>query len=157
MEKDVFMTKINTIYGTSVEDSTKTASSITLTTKKRIAHVILGAVFVATSGLVLQTSMPVFASHKNVGDGECSWFPDSLPGVYNFHEACTNHDACGARAGSNQQAWDRCDTKLFTDAKKWCTTNRSRFNPLRYSCLDYAAKMYYGLRAFVNLTGIHRD
>lgn len=129
---------------------------VSSTTKQRITHAFV-AVAIATSGLTLETPAPALANHRDVGDGECSWFPDRLPGIYDFHEACTNHDACGERAGSDQRAWDRCDKQLRADAEKWCTTHRSRFNPLRSSCLHNANTMYWGLRAFVKGTRIHRD
>lgn len=108
-------------------------------------------------GLVLETPPPAIADHRDVGDGECSWFPDSVPHIYNFHEACTNHDACGERAGSDKLAWDACDRQLKADAESYCVEHHSRWNPLRYECLKYANTMYWGLRAFVNGTGIHRD
>ncbi len=124
---------------------------------RRTAQVIFAAVVLATGGLILEIPAPALAHHRNVGDGECSWFLDRLLPTYDFHEACTNHDACGERAGSNQLAWDACDRQLKADAERWCVQHHSNWNPLRYSCLSYANTMYWGLRAFVNGTGIHRD
>lgn len=116
------------------------------------------AVIITTGGLTLGTPTPALADHRDVGDGECSWFPDR--GLdYDFHEACTNHDACGERAGSNQLAWDACDRQLRVDAQNWCNNRwRSWYQkPAQLSCRSKAETMYWGLRAFVNGTGIHRD
>jgi hypothetical protein len=103
--------------------------------------------------MTLGTSTPALADHRDVGDGECSWFPDQIPFVYNFHEACVKHDACGEIVGSDQLAWDECDELLYNDALDWCWLN----NPLSGHCFSAAAIMYWGLRAYVNGTRDHRD
>jgi len=120
--------------------------------KQKLASAIFAAVAIATGELTLVNPTPVLANHRNVGDGECSWFPDRLSGVYDFHEACTNHDACGERAGSDKLAWDRCDRQLRQDTISWCENN----NPTK-RCRGAANTIYWGLRGFVNGTGIHRD
>jgi hypothetical protein len=123
---------------------------------KRMAYMSMGLLAIL-SVLVFGTSTPVFAHHRDVGDGECSWFPDKAWPVYDFHEACTNHDACGEKAGSNKRAWDDCDRQLRADARQWCERHHSRWSPLRYQCLNIADEVYWGLRAFVNGTRIHRN
>ena len=115
------------------------------------------ALVIVTGLLTLAPPGGALAHHRDVGDGECSWFPDRVPHLYDFHEACTNHDACGESAGSDKLAWDNCDRQLRADARHWCETHHSRWNPLRYQCLTMADEIYWGLRAFVNGTRIHRD
>lgn len=121
--------------------------------KQKIASAIFAAVAISTGGFILVNPAPVLANHRNVGDGECSWFPDRIPFIYDFHGVCTNHDACGERAGSNQLAWDDCDKLLYRDALLWCKNN----NPYQPKCINAAHTLYWGLRGFVNGTRIHRD
>lgn len=147
------MSQINAINSTLPKDSAKCKPSRPHKTKEKITYAIFTAAVIATSGLNLGTPAPASAHHRNVGDGECSWFPDRIPLIYDFHQACSNHDACGERAGSNKRAWDHCDKLLYRDALLWCKKSK----PTQPKCVKAAQAMYWGLRAFVNGTKIHRD
>jgi hypothetical protein len=89
---------------------------LSLNRYQRIAHVFM-VVVIVMSVLAIETPMQALARHRNVGEGECSWFPDRVPHIYDFHAACTNYDACGERAGRNKLAWDHCDKQLKVDTE----------------------------------------
>ena len=136
--------------------------TISLSSWKQNAHVCMIVVIVMRM-LALETPIPAHAHHRDFGDGECSWFPDTILPLYDFHGACTNHDRCGERAGSNKLAWDKCDTQLKIDAEKSCFARHRHASwnltarLLQGECLKMADAMYRGLRKVISLPWIHRN
>jgi hypothetical protein len=150
----VFVTARNAMK--SVFSQLGTKPTRTYKIKKKVAHIFV-TVVVVTGGLALESTAPVLAEHRDVGDGECSWFPDKVLPVYDFHDACVNHDACGERIERQRQLsqdhWDYCDRELWKDAKSWCVEEHPSWSPLLGKCLDVADGMYSGLRGFANVFG----
>jgi RHS repeat-associated protein len=82
---------------------------------------------------------------------------DKLPGVFNFRRFCNQHDRNYGTFHARRRGLSRSDshfkTRLHYDRialrqlVRHCRRRHGRFNPLRASCLGYAAIYYSQIRA----------
>ena len=96
----------------------------------------------APAGAQEATAADADASSLLVDDGgTCTAVPDSIPGIFDFSDACASHDACYA-AGELPRA--TCDNQFRQDMNAACIAQHpSAFDPARYACLFFA-QLYYG-------------
>ena len=72
--------------------------------------------------------------------GVCTGVPDTIPGIFDFSDACANHDACYA-AGEQTRA--ACDEAFRQDLNAACVAQHpSALDPARYACL-FLAQLYH--------------
>ena len=78
--------------------------------------------------------------------GSCTGVPDTIPGIFDFTEACAAHDACYA---SGQQTQAACDSQFRQDMNALCVAQHpSALDPARYACLFFAQLYYVGVSLF---------
>ena len=65
--------------------------------------------------------------------------PNSIPGVFDFREACRKHDLCYGTCGSKKGG---CDFGFYNDMKKDCDTGGYG----RWNCMKFAESYYYYVR-----------
>ena len=76
--------------------------------------------------------------------GTCTGVPDSVPGIFDFTEACAAHDACYASGESTQAA---CDEAFRTEMVAACVAQHpSALDARRYLCLTLAHLYFTGVR-----------
>lgn len=75
--------------------------------------------------------------------GECSWSPEGIPGVYNFHRSCVRHDQCYRRVRDGNPTWNKtsCDFQFLLDTQRHCSGRRSE-----RACLSVAERYYEEVR-----------
>ena len=72
--------------------------------------------------------------------GTCTAVPDTVPGLFDFTDACAAHDECYA---SGEQTQAVCDTQFRRDMNAACVAQHpSALDPSRYGCL-FVAQLYY--------------
>ena len=77
--------------------------------------------------------------------GACTGVPDTLPGIFDFTEACEAHDVCYA-AGGDRLA---CDVEFREDLGDLCRAQHPDvFDVRRYACLGFADLYFFGVRLF---------
>ena len=77
--------------------------------------------------------------------GACTGVPDTLPGIFDFTEACEEHDVCYA-AGVDRLA---CDVEFREDLVAACVTQHpDALDARRYLCLTFAELYFIGVRLF---------
>lgn len=77
--------------------------------------------------------------------GVCTGVPDTIPGVFDFTDACAAHDACYA-SGQDQAT---CDDAFRQDMVAACAAQHpSALDGRRYACLTLAQLYYFGVRLF---------
>jgi RHS repeat-associated protein len=72
------------------------------------------------------------------GYGSTEWVPEGLGGLYDFTEACANHDECYACGEPKNE----CDEKFYADMAASCRRDHPWFSPFRQYCLELAS-LYY--------------
>ena len=78
--------------------------------------------------------------------GTCTAVPDTVPGLFDFTDACAAHDECYA-AGEQTQA--ECDTQFRQDMNAACVAQHpGALDPSRYACLFFAQLYYTGVVLF---------
>ena len=78
--------------------------------------------------------------------GMCTAVPDTVPGLFDFTDACAAHDECYA---SGEQTQAECDTQFRQDMNAACVTQHpSALDPARYACLVFAQVYYAGVVFF---------
>lgn len=78
--------------------------------------------------------------------GACTGVPDTIPGIFDFTEACAAHDACYA---SGQQTQAACDSQFRQAMHALCVAQHpSALDPARYACLFFAQLYYLGVSLF---------
>jgi hypothetical protein len=77
--------------------------------------------------------------------GACTGASDTLPGIFDFTEACAEHDACYAE-GVDRLA---CDLAFREDLAAACVAQHpDAFDPRRYACLAFAEFYFLGVALF---------
>jgi RHS repeat-associated protein len=76
--------------------------------------------------------------HTSWWDGECSWSRDAVSGIFDFHEACTEHDRCLELGGS----FDGCDAEFLYDMAAHCVLRHASGSYLEATCLVIAYEYY---------------
>ena len=77
--------------------------------------------------------------------GACTGVPDTLPGIFDFTEACEEHDVCYA-AGGDRLA---CDLEFREDLIEACAAQHPEaFAVGRIGCLVFAELYFLGVRLF---------
>jgi len=146
------MDEINASVNTPSKDSAKTGSSRTLTAKKRIAHMFVAAMFLATGGLILETPAPVLASSDNPCSG-----PPGVNGTgitFDFRDACAKHDACydavrakyGRKNRKNFPPFIECDNQFHANMERHCEARWKWWDPRRAGCLAMGSVYYTVVR-----------
>ncbi len=107
------------------------------------------ALFAAPAGAQEATvetlEVPTLALFLDDG-GTCTGVPDTIPGIFDFTEACASHDACYA---SGDQTQAECDEAFRADLVGACLAQHpSALDPARYACLTFAQLYYAGVRLF---------
>jgi hypothetical protein len=75
----------------------------------------------------------------------CTGVPETIPGIFDFTEACVAHDACYA-AGVDRLA---CDLAFREDMIAACETQHpDPFDFQRQVCLGFAELYFFGVRLF---------
>ena len=78
--------------------------------------------------------------------GTCTGVPDTIPGIFDFTDACAAHDAC---YGSGEQTQAQCDQAFLQDLVAACAAQHpSALDPTRYLCLTFAQLYYAGVVLF---------
>ena len=78
--------------------------------------------------------------------GVCTGVPDSIPGIFDFTDACAAHDACYA---SGEQTRAECDNQFRQDMNAACVAQHpSALDPGRYACLFFAQLYFVGVSLF---------
>lgn len=145
--------KINVI-STLTDDSAKSSSIHKV--KKRIVHTAFAAVMVATGGLTLGTSTPANArplkeppNVRRFNSDLCSKSPNKIPGIFDFRQACYNHDACieyEIRRG-HYGSWTSCDNRFKANMHRQCRAQWEKFDPRRFACHEAANRYFLAVRA----------
>lgn len=82
-------------------------------------------------------------------EGPCTGAPETLPGIFDFTEACAAHDACYAQ-GEDRGA---CDEAFREDLVASCVAQHAdASDPRRYFCLGFAAVYYTAVRVATQLS-----
>ena len=77
--------------------------------------------------------------------GSCTGVPDTIPGIFDFTDACAAHDACYASG----EAQLPCDDAFRDDMVAECVADfPSAVDPRRHLCLTFAQLYYFGVRLF---------
>lgn len=77
--------------------------------------------------------------------GACTGVPDTLPGIFDFTEACAAHDACYAE-GVDRLA---CDLAFREDMRAACESQHpDALDGRRYACFGFADLYFFGVRLF---------
>ena len=77
--------------------------------------------------------------------GSCTGVPDAIPGIFDFTDACTAHDACYT-SGQTQLA---CDDAFRQAMVAECAAQYpSVLDGRRFLCLTFAQLYYFGVRVF---------
>jgi hypothetical protein len=77
--------------------------------------------------------------------GACTGAPETLPGIFDFTEACEQHDACYA-GGADRRG---CDLAFRQDLIAACTAQHPDvFDPRRYACFGFAELYFIGVTLF---------
>lgn len=78
--------------------------------------------------------------------GTCTGVPDTIPGIFDFTDACAAHDECYASGGQTQA---QCDESLRQDMVATCAVQHpSALDAGRYLCLTFAQLYFFGVRLF---------
>ncbi|MDQ3895791.1 MAG: phospholipase [Actinomycetota bacterium] len=78
--------------------------------------------------------------------GRCTGVPDAIPGIFDFTNACANHDACYA---SHEQTQAECDQAFLADMVAACVAQHpSALDARRYACFTFAGLYFTGVRLF---------
>lgn len=78
--------------------------------------------------------------------GTCTGVPDTIPGIFDFTDACAAHDECYAAGAQSRLA---CDLAFREDMIAACQVQHPDvFNPRRYACLSFAELYFTGVRIF---------
>lgn len=78
--------------------------------------------------------------------GVCTGVPDTIPGIFDFTDACAAHDAC---YGAGEQTHAACDSQFRQDMNALCLAQHpSALDPARYACLFFAQLYYVGVSLF---------
>ena len=78
--------------------------------------------------------------------GTCTAVPDTIPGIFDFTDACADHDACYA---SGEQTRAECDEAFRRDMVAECLAQHpSALDARRYVCLTFAQLYFVGVRLF---------
>ena len=90
-------------------------------------------------------SVSSLVSAFDVDGPPCTGVPNSIPGIFDFSQACQAHDLCYA------QGVDRatCDVQFREDMSELCEVQHP--DPLdarRYACLAFADLYFAGVRLF---------
>lgn len=103
----------------------------------------------AQEATVVESDLPSLVSSLALlfdDGGACTGVPDTIPGIFDFTDACTAHDACYA-AGEQTRA--ACDAELLEDMNATCLVQHpSALAPGRFACLFFAQLYHAGVRLF---------
>jgi hypothetical protein len=78
--------------------------------------------------------------------GTCTGVPDTIPGIFDFTEACAAHDECYAAGEQTRLA---CDLAFRQDMIAACQVQHpSPLDARRYACLAFAELYFNGVRVF---------
>ncbi len=104
-----------------------------------------------TLSVIVFTAAPAFSEEPSTDaipaliddGGACTGAPETLPGIFDFTEACEQHDACYAE-GVDRLA---CDLAFREDLIAACVVQHpDAFDPRRYACLGFAELYFIGVR-----------
>jgi hypothetical protein len=97
------------------------------------------------SGLI--SGVPeVKAQTSNSSTNGCSYVPDSVLGLFNFKQACNNHDICYSKGSGVPRKV--CDDKFKKEMEEYCEKTYSWYNPQRAACKSLALTYYGAVRQF---------
>jgi hypothetical protein len=108
-----------------------------------VAVLVLAAlVFAAPPAFSDEVSTEVIPAPLDDG-GACTGAPETLPGIFDFTDACEQHDACYAE-GVDRLA---CDLAFRQDLIAACTAQHpDAFDARRYACFGFAELYFIGVR-----------
>jgi len=93
----------------------------------------------------LEASIESLLTAFDTDGGACTAVPDTLPGIFDFTEACEEHDACYAE-GEDRLA---CDLEFRSDLLSACAAQHpATLDARRLLCVTFAELYFIGVRLF---------
>lgn len=113
----------------------------------RLFVTVPGVVVVILSGLIGGVPQ-VKAQTSNSSTNGCSYVPDRFLGVFNFKQACNNHDICYSKGSGVPRKV--CDDKFKKEMEEYCEKTYSHLYqyPQRGACKTLALTYYGAVRQF---------